>query len=1259
MKFLRRLFIGLCFIYVLFWGSVVTYFSYAERHKGLLEDNLSQVFGRLVTIDEVKTVWRGLSPRVQINGFNVASDTAGESALAFESISAELSPSSLLLLWPRFTEFAVERPVVEIVSLGAKRLQIAGVELKSNSSLGFNPKRLVSWLMNHENAAWLNGEVIWRRTNGDVQRYHDISFVYQRTEQDRRVDAAGTTPKGSIAFQSEVRGDPLSDQGWDASLEILGDQGKQILSSDDLSLNVQDGSGVLKLKTLDVELIRDLILLTGLADDFTWLLEAELAGRLHDLEFGFSGALLEFADWSLAASASEVGFKSTGQTPAMNSLRGQLRASADGGQFLFFTQNSLFEWPRWFDQGFPISRAQGEFAWRLNPNGEVVVSLTDGEIIDANARISNINASCKFDQRGRKVSSFAELFTVESVTDLDYQNGELVDSGVSLGQNAKPLILDASAEFEISNLAAIHRYLPNDKRIDKFRTWAEKAFLGGQGTNGKASYRGELSRNAIHVGSAELEASADFDAVGIDYGYQRAWPKVNRGRGRATIKNSLLNILPEEIYLDKHQLTNSNLQIVDLFKKDRYLTLQGDVSMGLPEGMDFLFKGPLIAPDKIPDELPIKADRGTVDISVGVTIPLNKIASAKVEGTAQVNDGRAWLPPRVPIDKVNASIKFTEKSVSSDKIEARFLGSKTTAELVTTKEAQPPVMRLSATGTADAETLEPWLGEHLLTWFDGKAPWQGSVLIDGGRVEINGQSELKGITVSAPSPLTKTAAQTVPLSLSMVTGAATQQKLVVNYGDVARARLQAQPVKSITRASNASLPTGAPLLDQVLISIGEAAVQQVPLPKGGVNIDIQQDDIDLDQWLSAIIALAEYEPKNKTDNTEFLDAMRNVSIDARNPFFLGRPFGQLNLSAISVDGAYWIGSLNGENINGTMKLQPRSAIGDYEFNLSYLNLGQQPESTEPVEAPAAIDYSLQPSSYPALAINIDRFRLTGKNLGRLELRGEPVGKKWLLSKFDMTHRGIKTTAIGEWVNNKESGSITSFNFDTKIDEAEGVLDDMAFDGFVKKGKGSIKGNVNWLGAPHEFEYARLNGDFDMRISDGELVKVEPGGGKLFGLLNFNAIARRITLDFRDVFASGLQFDRMQYTGLFSEGEAIMRDAFIFTPAVFVRMEGKINLHKELIDMEIHMSPELGGNLALLSALANPAAGAVVFITQRIFKDEMRNSSFKSYRALGTWEDFQMVEFTAGKEDPDAGLSKKKSVKFDVLKPPPPEELNGE
>jgi len=74
------------------------------------------------------------------------------------------------------------------------------------------------------------------------------------------------------------------------------------------------------------------------------------------------------------------------------------------------------------------------------------------------------------------------------------------------------------------------------------------------------------------------------------------------------------------------------------------------------------------------------------------------------------------------------------------------------------------------------------------------------------------------------------------------------------------------------------------------------------------------------------------------------------------------------------------------------------------------------------------------------------------------------------------------------------------------------------------------------------------------------------------------------------------------------------------------MEGQVDLVNEMIDMEIHMSPELGGNLALLSALANPAAGAVVFLTQRVFQEQLRDTNFISFRALGTWEDFELERF---------------------------------
>jgi len=562
---------------------------------------------------------------------------------------------------------------------------------------------------------------------------------------------------------------------------------------------------------------------------------------------------------------------------------------------------------------------------------------------------------------------------------------------------------------------------------------------------------------------------------------------------------------------------------------------------------------------------------------------------------------------------------FTEQRVESDNVTATFLGGETSAQVLTVKEARPPVLKLVANGVADMDTLKPWIGEHLLTCFIGQAPWQGSILVDGGRVEVEGTSNLVGIEVDAPAPLFKTAEQASSMNFSMVFGGPdVAQSLSINYADVMNARFKA------SLATNNSLEAPS-LFDYSLITIGENSDKEL---ESGVNLLINDDSVNLDEWLSAVIDLAAFRPEVPVGNTDFLDAMRTVNIVANDSVFLNRQFGALDISAVSVDGQHWIGTLDGENINGTLQMQPRAKVSDYGFKLSHFTFNEAPKTDlpKPVTPLKRIDYSLRPGDYPSVSLEVDRLRLSGKNLGALSLSGKPEGDKWLLDHFDLKHHGINTKATGDWINNKQFGSISRITFNTMIDEAEGAFNEMAFDGIIRKGDGKVDGELRWIGAPHEFDFGRLNGEFDAFIKDGELVKVEPGGGKLLGLLNFNAIARRLVFDFRDVFATGLKFDRMRYAGVLADGEAILSEAFVLAPAVFVRMEGKVDLNRELVDLEVHVSPELGGNLALLSALANPAAGAFVYITQRIFKDEMRNASFKSYRALGAWADFEVVEF---------------------------------
>ncbi len=1201
---------------------MAAYFGYAERHQSLVEDRLTKVFGSQVHIAELQTTWIGMSPALSIIGFRVEGDTPNADALSFDRATVMISPSSLFTFWPRFTEFVVERPSLEIVTLPNNKLKIAGITLSGDKRPGVNRERLLSWLLDQYNAAWHDGDIRWRKSDGSVQRYSNISFVYERLQQVRSARGVISTPKGRVSAALNVDGNPMLVEDWDASVELISGLDQQLLKPGDLSFQVKDGIGNIRLAKLNVDSIRDFLSLSGLAEKTRWILDAQLSGLLHDVEFGFRGALTNLTDWSLKASATDIDFRSLESLPALTNLNGELKASKEGGSFNFAAVDSTFEWSKLYEASFPISNAEGQFTWKRVAEGLFHLSLNQGRFSDPNLSIYDLNADLIIDNQDKKVSSLGDLFKVDAVDELSFENGDVI--AVKASDSQKPLVLDATAKFDVANMNALSGYLPNVDKVKVFRSWLSKAYKAGSMSNGRASYKGELSPSAMQEGNAELRVSADFDSVIVDYAPAQDWPPATDTNGHTHLVNDFLTVTPSVLNLNGEPVTDTSLTIENIFSRDSLLKLQGKGSMSLAKGMAFVFQGPLIKREKRPEVLPVEPLAGSVDIDVAVELPLQNTKGLKVSGTATINDASVMLTEGVPLTELNSVVNFTEKTVSSDQITAQFLGGLTTAKLVTTEQTSPPKMQLQGSGIAQLDRLSPWAGEHLLTLFSGESQWQGTVDIDGSNLLINTNSDLRGVTVSAPQPLAKEADTPSTFSLKMnlggkrINGNSPMQSLEVEYGDLMRAEFQANPM-----IEGAPKPS---LLDRGLVQVGQfesndAEFAQAEL-SNGIHFSIEHSALDVDELVEAVIDLAVFEPINPVADTEFLDALRSVSIVTPSATAVSRPFGALDIKMTTKDGWDWAGSIAGDSVSGRFDMQPRDDIGQYSFDLEKLIVGPVGDIKPPVEP---INKELVPADFPAIRLTIDSLYMDGRSLGALDFYGLPEGDVWKFDKFVLVHNGIRTTAAGDWSNTKVDGSVSSFDFSTSIDEAEGVLNDMDFNGYVRKGRGSIEGTVEWPGAPYEFEYSRLNGKFDLFVKDGELVQVEPGSGKLLGLLNFNTIARRLVFDFRDVFASGLQFDRMRYRGLLSNGEAILQDAYILTPAVFVRMEGKLDLDKELIDMDVHLSPELGGNLTLLSALANPTAGALVFLTSQFFKDDMRRASFVSYQAKGTWEDFEMVE----------------------------------
>ncbi len=67
------------------------------------------------------------------------------------------------------------------------------------------------------------------------------------------------------------------------------------------------------------------------------------------------------------------------------------------------------------------------------------------------------------------------------------------------------------------------------------------------------------------------------------------------------------------------------------------------------------------------------------------------------------------------------------------------------------------------------------------------------------------------------------------------------------------------------------------------------------------------------------------------------------------------------------------------------------------------------------------------------------------------------------------------------------------------------------------------------GSPAWVATKRFSGTLDASLNKGQFVEVEGSAQALrvFGLLNFNSIGRRLRLDFSDLFGKGLSYDRVK------------------------------------------------------------------------------------------------------------------------------------
>jgi uncharacterized protein YhdP len=341
-------------------------------------------------------------------------------------------------------------------------------------------------------------------------------------------------------------------------------------------------------------------------------------------------------------------------------------------------------------------------------------------------------------------------------------------------------------------------------------------------------------------------------------------------------------------------------------------------------------------------------------------------------------------------------------------------------------------------------------------------------------------------------------------------------------------------------------------------------------------------------------------------------ALAGIDLQAESLLAFGRTFRSLHAQARH-QGGEWRVDLDGGDLAGAAVWQPPGSddTGKLTARLRRLAL---PSEEARLAGPTVPRHDL-----PALDVIAESYVSKGRDLGRLELQALPDGADWRIDTLALRNPESDLVANGRW-RVQGAAQRTELGVKLEVRDAGKFLARHGVPEGVKGGVGKLEGKLDWEGGPQDFDYPTLNGNFSIGMLRGQFTKVDPGIGKLLGILNLDALARRLTLDFRDVLAEGYSFDEMSGDIAVKTGVMTTSNVRIVGPSAKVEISGAADIAKETQHLRIRVQPSMSGGLAAAAAAAtvNPIVGAGVLLGSTILKDPIGKLFAGEYEVTGTW-----------------------------------------
>ena len=255
---------------------------------------------------------------------------------------------------------------------------------------------------------------------------------------------------------------------------------------------------------------------------------------------------------------------------------------------------------------------------------------------------------------------------------------------------------------------------------------------------------------------------------------------------------------------------------------------------------------------------------------------------------------------------------------------------------------------------------------------------------------------------------------------------------------------------------------------------------------------------------------------------------------------------------------------------------------------------------------APIKFAANIDTLPPVSFSCIRCRFLENDLGKVdfELSRSATGMKIDQVRLNNAH-GL-FYGSGDWfLTNGQSSTRLKGEFSSS--DFGAFLKGLNLDSGIKDSKASSQFDLSWKRAPYELHLETLNGQIDWRLTDGYLTEVSDKGSRIFSLLSLDSLVRKLQLDFRDIFAKGFFYDKINGSFQLENGTAYTQDTLVDGGAGEITMQGYTDLNAQQLNYQIEFAPNVTSSLPVIVAwMVNPATALAALALDQPTTDRIRS-----------------------------------------------------